>query len=1126
MAGAPFKVKAVFEYTSQEPDDLNFPLGQIITVTEEIDADWYEGEFTDVTGVKKAGIFPNNFVEKYEPEIPSRPTRPTRPAKEEPPAAVPEPVTRQATHEDADDESAPTLPATSKPIAIPAPAVRPIGERVADPVASSPVPGPESDSVAVESKKPAPPIAPKSNAFKDRIAAFNLPAAAPILPFQPGQRNQPPTGFIKKPFVAPPPSKDAYVPAPKQDAVVKPYHRNEDPEIQQRQEEDRAAAQAAGLTNEAGDDEAEDTPKPQSLKDRIALLQQQQAEQAQRRSEGAIKKEKRAPPSTKTSQTSQQQADEEELDESEARLQRVRSPDDMADSSVENIQPTRVPSAQRRPVEQAPSITTVPQHELLSDGEEADHSAVEEATDNAGTVDPGEADSLTKARVNASHVDDGEDEMEEAGVRDESGEEDEEMDDESRRKQELRERMAKMSGGMGMPGMFNPMMAAPSALPSKPRTSTKEKRSTEDSVTSSPPIPQQRMPMIPIPGIPRVPSPAQYDEPSECDLSDSIAKLTTHLDQGRTSMSSDRAVPPPPPTERPKPVLPNIASIGSGYESDEEGGPSSRMPEETPHAETPIPIRSAAPPMPRGGADSASYFEDSPRATAAVHPRRNPSMSNDGSLTSPRPPPPPPPTAAGPVPTRPLTDTAEERGESEYEGDYDTDIASSAKRKDALKAHAKQPSLDDSTTTDEAPMSEYGRPPPPPPQATRPTPRQSADIPRAAPPPRPSADLPRAPPPVPPPRDSAQPEDDYDPYRYSSARAPPPVPDARTAAPPIPPPREVQETTEGSSDDVYSAPVPARRSIDRDLPPPPPPDAALRVPPPRGNSRKSLDVSTPRSRLSTDQGSTFTGETGGQIATDLDLTESTEWWTQAEPLPPVLQDRRGVDILSESEESTTSKRGGRTTVSKDIYILFLDYSQTVITARYDSREPAEVSFEQRHEPPPAKLRQDQLENLWQRYGAKLAEMANGLGSSKKDTSVSDGSPATFVYELIKSLPDALLPVGTRAYGAAVYANLANASVMQWDEIRPGDVVTLRNAKLEGKHSGGLHQKYKQETGPMHVAIVHEWDGTKKKIRVWEQGREKKGGLRSESYRLADLKSGEVRVWRVVGRDWVGWDSNS
>lgn len=97
----PFKVKAVFEYRSEEPDDLNFDNGQIITVTEDDDADWYTGEYSTPDGMKKDGIFPRNFVEKYEPAIPSRPVRAPRkvpqPDPEPQPQSEAEPAPAQET---------------------------------------------------------------------------------------------------------------------------------------------------------------------------------------------------------------------------------------------------------------------------------------------------------------------------------------------------------------------------------------------------------------------------------------------------------------------------------------------------------------------------------------------------------------------------------------------------------------------------------------------------------------------------------------------------------------------------------------------------------------------------------------------------------------------------------------------------------------------------------------------------------------------------------------------------------------------------------------------------------------------------------------------------------------------
>lgn len=224
------------------------------------------------------------------------------------------------------------------------------------------------------------------------------------------------------------------------------------------------------------------------------------------------------------------------------------------------------------------------------------------------------------------------------------------------------------------------------------------------------------------------------------------------------------------------------------------------------------------------------------------------------------------------------------------------------------------------------------------------------------------------------------------------------------------------------------------------------------------------------------------------------------------------------------ESSTSSKRGGRSLISKDVYVLYADYSQSTINATFDANDPSHITLEQSHQRPPPAPRKDQLETASESLGAPIAAAASNFGASS--STVGDGSAQAFVAELLRPLQGVLKPVGSRAYGALVYANLANASTQQFDEIRPGDVVTFRNAKFSG-HKGGLHQKYNLEAGkPDHVGVVLDWDGTKKKIRAWEQGREEKGKkakVREESFKVGDLKSGEVRVWRVMPRSFVGWD---
>lgn len=365
--------------------------------------------------------------------------------------------------------------------------------------------------------------------------------------------------------------------------------------------------------------------------------------------------------------------------------------------------------------------------------------------------------------------------------------------------------------------------------------------------------------------------------------------------------------------------------------------------------------------------------------------------------------------------------------------------------------------------------------------------------------------------------------DDYDPYRHDAPRL---GINTSTAQSSTRVEQDDDELYEASPQRERMAQPPPPPPSERVVPPPPPQERAAPPPPPREQAlpnraapRQSIEVqrtggSTRRSvelsRMSMDT---------GFVANEVDLAESTAWWTKPNTVPPVFQGRK--DVLYEFEESTSSKRGGKTLITKDLYILFQDYSQTVITAQYDQNEPRDAKLEQRHEQPPARLRQDQLEDAHDQFGRKLHEAV----VNKKDNIVGDGTPQGLVHELLKPLTNALLPVGTRAYGALVYANIGNASTQQNDEIRPGDIITLRNAKFQGKH-GPMHAKYSMDVGkPDHVGIVSEWDGTKKKVRAWEQGRESKK-TKLESFKLDDLRSGEVKIWRVMPRGWVGWQGQN
>ncbi|KAH3915341.1 hypothetical protein HBH56_072920 [Parastagonospora nodorum] len=1181
-----FKVKAVYDYSSPHEDDLNFKQGQVISVTEEEGDDWYVGEYQDDTGARHDGLFPRNFVERYEPAPPPRPNRVSRHKPLEQPAAQeeapPTPVIPQESKPVQRDEAEPPKP-QPPPVQVP-PAAK------AEPTPMSPMSPPSAAStksaelpaVADEpvkatpaTKKAPPPVAAKSNAFRDRIAAFNAPAAAPIQPFKAAGA---PSNFIKRPFVAPPPSRNAYVPPPKEAPQVKAYRRDEDPEIAERQAQDQDAADRAGLApHDAGTaPEAEEDNQPKiSLKERIALLQKQQQESAERAAAAIHKDKPKRPPVKQRTESHEGLAEDSE----DIGLEQVASAGSKQRQSMDHPRPSRTSHDIRSP-------DSYHDRELVSEND-ADQSGADN-TEDAG----GESTSVEDDEDRAKHAhpplpirapaapSQEPDVGDEQDVEEE--EEEDEMDAETRRKLELRERMAKMSGGMGMPGMFGAMPMG--GLPPK-KKKTGDKKLEEDEERS---VPQQRVAMFPMPGMPSVKSPEQEDrqlavekEDEQAhpitgshtadevpDVEDVASQQTPTAERPPPVPSDRRPVPPPvPAASRPvPPPLPQIASPGPGSESGDELTDA--------HPMSPRSPTGFAPPPPK----RSSYFgmDEQPNEQS----NRRHSSFPLGSPTSPaavRPPPPPPPTQVPPSRqgTGPSTKVDRMEGETDYEGDYDTDIASGATHKDALKSHARDESVDESTIADEpssaqSPTTPHGIPPLPPsgPRAVPPPPPQQA-------PSRQSTDAPRAPPPVPPvpapTRSMTGPvdedDDDYDPYSYvSQPTIPPPAPRAvppppqsqppppqSRPPPPMPPsippiPQPQQQAAESSDeDDLYSAPPP-RKSHDRPPPPPPqapphqhappplpgtaappPPPPQERAPPPLPpqerqapppppaeapprvslGGRKSLDANRALgSRTSVDQARPVLSQ--DFIASDIDLGVSSHWWTQPKLLPPSLQTRKDVLVnLSESQSGST--------VEKVISILYMDYSQTTVSVQFDAQNVSDVHFEQQHREPPPRQRPDQLENAYEQFGRQIAKAVE----SKQNTVVGNGTPHGLIDELLKPYQDALPPVSTRAFGALVYANLANASTQSYDEIRPGDIVTFRNAKFQGK-TGPMHAKYSTDVGkPDHVGVVVEWDGSKKKVRVWEQGREHKK-VKPESFKMGDLRSGEVRVWRVMSKSWVGW----
>ena len=599
MTAPPFRVKAVYDYSSPHDDDLSFPNNQIITVTDEEDADWYYGEYSDSDGNKHQGLFPKNFVERYEPATPPRPSRPTRPKKEAEPIATTHDLAEQLPETDdvagTEDMSSPPLapvfrnedkpsiaynkepPAVSQTVKPQAPSSATSGKIAEKPTAS------------VMSKAGAPPIVekPSGNSFRDRIAAFNKSTAPPVAPMKPGGLGQAAgASFIKKSYVAPPPSRNAYVPIPREIPPHKIYHREEDPEVAEQITNNVEAPNTIISPPQiaSNEDNGEEQPKPTSLKERIALLQKQQLEQAARHAETPKKEKPKRPPKKRMDShhslgltgTNADSEDSERVHVEESTSSRL------GEAGSEETRPHAQSTTRHRSKSREATPLASPTREYQNDPNDADQSGAGE-TEDGGEVSTERDDSDEKPKTRRSmppqpiyqrptHVESASEQGSHQPIEDDEGEdedededEEEEIDPEVKRKMEIRERMAKMSGGMGMAGMFGPPGGMSMKTVKKVKTSGSSAREQppEQAHDSSDLTAAGYQPSMVLPGMQRVRSPDETEKrlevskeeespfasaaqdlaPDEVPDMEDVAEDFVH----KSRQSEDRGIPPPVP---------------------------------------------------------------------------------------------------------------------------------------------------------------------------------------------------------------------------------------------------------------------------------------------------------------------------------------------------------------------------------------------------------------------------------------------------------------------------------------------------------------------------------------------------------------------------------------------------
>ncbi|KAG7845360.1 hypothetical protein KL941_003206 [Ogataea angusta] len=294
----PYTVIAKYPYTpsaENASDDLAFSAGQLITVTEEVDADWLFG--TSKTGGELvSGYFPRNFVERQaEDEPESVGTADTVPDAR---AETQSPAERQV--------EPPVEPPVAQP-SVSDPVPQSVAQATPDPLSLR-----SETAEPVQSAQPQSTIEHGTSDFKHKLQSFNISSAPPM----PGQAVADPN-FAKKPFVA----------ASPHSAYVSPVERRES-----RSDERRVSSGSATVplpAQPAADEPAnaeEDAPR-MTLKERLRLLEERQREEQaaaealmKRREEKKKKKEmqREEEPAEENEETEEEEQHEETEQERQA----------------------------------------------------------------------------------------------------------------------------------------------------------------------------------------------------------------------------------------------------------------------------------------------------------------------------------------------------------------------------------------------------------------------------------------------------------------------------------------------------------------------------------------------------------------------------------------------------------------------------------------------------------------------------------------------------------------------------------------------------------------------------------------------------------------------------------------
>lgn len=239
-----------------------------------------------------------------------------------------------------------------------------------------------------------------------------------------------------------------------------------------------------------------------------------------------------------------------------------------------------------------------------------------------------------------------------------------------------------------------------------------------------------------------------------------------------------------------------------------------------------------------------------------------------------------------------------------------------------------------------------------------------------------------------------------------------------------------------------------------------------------------------------------------------------DWWLKKEISQEALP--CNLKFVYEVDDNQVKKRFDDVWLVRDFYILFENYSQICFTVIFSQSDPHNTAY--CHQRYISFLESNNsisvLENYSRKFGSQILQMASSqIGAETSD----------LVLTILKPFENKILPpIASRTFGANVFGHKAGQSINldSLKQVMPGDVLVIRKGVFEHQEKSGTIQKFELGMGSSpYTSIVRAYDSSKQKIRVIE---ESQGEVIPANYSLFDMKAGKLKVFRIVGRDYVGW----